>query len=98
MVALRCRTYVVANGGQRTISCVDPDSYGGRFLDFLSSVMRGGDISRRPEGLMPAEPTNQQPVAPAQAVNGTTLHGNGEIPREGKAADRPAIVGHLKAE
>ncbi|EKD01538.1 putative 1-phosphatidylinositol-4-phosphate 5-kinase protein [Trichosporon asahii var. asahii CBS 8904] len=34
-----------------TISCVDPDTYGHRFLDFLMSVMRGGDTSLRPAGL-----------------------------------------------
>lgn len=34
-----------------TISCVDPDTYGHRFLDFLMSVMRGGDPSLRPAGL-----------------------------------------------
>lgn len=34
-----------------TISCVDPDTYGHRFLDFLMSVMRGGDASLRPAGL-----------------------------------------------
>lgn len=34
-----------------TISCVDPVTYGHRFLDFLMSVMRGGDPALRPQGL-----------------------------------------------
>jgi 1-phosphatidylinositol-4-phosphate 5-kinase len=33
------------------ISCVDPVTYGHRFLNFLVSVMRGGDLSLRPAGL-----------------------------------------------
>ena len=33
------------------ISCVDPVMYGHRFLNFLVSVMRGGDLSLRPAGL-----------------------------------------------
>lgn len=33
------------------ISCVDPVMYGHRFLNFLMSVMRGGDLSLRPAGL-----------------------------------------------
>ena len=36
---------------QQTISCVDPATYGQRFLNFLYSVMRGGDLSLRPVGL-----------------------------------------------
>lgn len=34
-----------------TISCVDPVTYGHRFIDFLMSVMRGGDPNIRPPGL-----------------------------------------------
>lgn len=44
-----------------TISCVDPDTYGHRFLDFLVSVMRGGDASLRPAGL-------ESPHKPPQPV------------------------------
>ena len=33
------------------ISCVDPVTYGHRFINFLVSVMRGGDLSLRPAGL-----------------------------------------------
>lgn len=40
---------------QHTISCVDSASYGQRFLNFLLSVMRGGDLSLRPTGLEPRE-------------------------------------------
>lgn len=47
---------------QQTISCVDPDSYGQRFLNFLLSVMRGGDMSLRPPGLMPKAETEEKPV------------------------------------
>jgi hypothetical protein len=36
---------------QVKISCVDPNHYGQRFLNFLVSVMRGGDLSLRPPGL-----------------------------------------------
>ncbi|KAK1921270.1 1-phosphatidylinositol-4-phosphate 5-kinase [Papiliotrema laurentii] len=38
---------------RQTISCVDPVAYGQRFINFLLSVMRGGDISLRPVGLLP---------------------------------------------
>lgn len=43
------------DSGQQTISCIDPASYGQRFLNFLLSVMRGGDLSLRPAGLMPQD-------------------------------------------
>ncbi|WVR03196.1 hypothetical protein IAU60_000187 [Kwoniella sp. DSM 27419] len=33
------------------ISCIDPTPYGQRFLNFLLSIMRGGDKSLRPPGL-----------------------------------------------
>ncbi|KAK6904815.1 1-phosphatidylinositol-4-phosphate 5-kinase [Kwoniella mangroviensis CBS 8886] len=36
---------------RHTISCIEPVTYGQRFLNFLSSVMRGGDKSLRPLGL-----------------------------------------------
>ncbi|WVQ82623.1 hypothetical protein IAT38_004755 [Cryptococcus sp. DSM 104549] len=40
---------------RRMISCIEPVSYGQRFLNFMMSVIRGGDLSLRPEGLQ-AEP------------------------------------------
>lgn len=45
-----------------TISCVEPSIYGQRFLDFLMSVMRGGDLKLRPQGLEPL------PIIPDHAV------------------------------
>ncbi|KAI9632132.1 1-phosphatidylinositol-4-phosphate 5-kinase [Dioszegia hungarica] len=47
-----------------TISCVDPDTYGHRFINFLQSVMRGGDMSLRPAGLMP-DITSEKPIGHA---------------------------------
>ncbi|RXK35296.1 1-phosphatidylinositol-4-phosphate 5-kinase [Tremella mesenterica] len=41
---------------RHTISCVEPVTYGQRFLNFLLSVMRGGNPALRPEGLRPNEP------------------------------------------
>lgn len=88
---------MLSDGRQRTISCVDPNTYGARFLDFLMSVMRGGDMSRRPDGLLPVEPTEKQPVRPAQNDHGEV--GNGPSPDVSpERSERPAIVGHLKAE
>lgn len=47
---------------QVTISCVDPDTYGTRFLNFLLSVMRGGDLSLRPPGLEAKDAVTEKPV------------------------------------
>ncbi len=45
------------------ISCVEPVAYGQRFLNFLLSVMRGGDVSLRPHGLEPeTSKANEKPV------------------------------------
>ncbi|CAK9779780.1 SAICAR synthase-like protein [Cutaneotrichosporon oleaginosum] len=45
-----------------TISCVQPDVYGQRFFDFLQSVMRGGDVKLRPQGLEPPPECAGSPV------------------------------------
>lgn len=45
-----------------TISCVQPDVYGHRFIDFLQSVMRGGDVKLRPQGLEPPSACAESPV------------------------------------
>ena len=46
---------------RREISCVDPDFYGERFLNFMKSIMRFGPISLRPHGLVPADPAEPPP-------------------------------------
>ena len=57
-----------------TISCVDPVTYGRRFLNFLLSVMRNGDLSQRPAGLLPAEPDSpESPVGHREDRPFTTL-------------------------
>ncbi|ORY22974.1 hypothetical protein BCR39DRAFT_550308 [Naematelia encephala] len=48
------------------ISCVDPVEYGHRFLDFLMSVMRGGDLSLRPPGLLPRIASQEKPIGEPQ--------------------------------
>ncbi|WVW81386.1 hypothetical protein I302_103378 [Kwoniella bestiolae CBS 10118] len=56
---------------RHTISCIDPINYGQRFLNFLSSVMRGGDKSLRPMGLeapVRAE-EEEQPVGEVNQVS-----------------------------
>jgi 1-phosphatidylinositol-4-phosphate 5-kinase len=45
-----------------TISCVQPSVYGDRFFDFLQSVMRGGDLKLRPQGLEPPPVCAGSPV------------------------------------
>ncbi|BEJ13414.1 hypothetical protein CspHIS471_0305880 [Cutaneotrichosporon sp. HIS471] len=45
-----------------TISCVQPDFYGHRFYDFLLSVMRGGDVKLRPQGLEPPSACTESAV------------------------------------
>ncbi|WRT63323.1 uncharacterized protein IL334_000228 [Kwoniella shivajii] len=45
---------------RHTISCIDPISYGQRFLNFLTSVMRGGDKSLRPLGLEDSTKTEEE--------------------------------------
>ncbi|OCF43100.1 1-phosphatidylinositol-4-phosphate 5-kinase [Kwoniella heveanensis CBS 569] len=48
---------------RHTISCIDPVTYGQRFLNFLTSVMRGGDKSLRPLGLEePTSAVEEKPV------------------------------------
>lgn len=47
---------------QLTISCVDPVTYGQRFLNFLTSVMRGGNPALRPAGLEESIECEQRPV------------------------------------
>ena len=76
-----------------TISCVEPVTYGQRFLNFLLSVMRGGNISLRPSGLEP-----HMSKADEKPVGGTAEDGSGT---GGQGVDGPterAVVGHVKAE
>ncbi|WVQ94277.1 hypothetical protein IAU59_001356 [Kwoniella sp. CBS 9459] len=52
---------------RHTISCIDPITYGQRFLNFLTSVMRGGDKSLRPLGLEePKTEVEERPVGGSQ--------------------------------
>lgn len=58
-----------------TISCVDPTTYGNRFLDFLMSVMRGGDPKLRPQGLeTPLKPTETSPPVGSELDKGGPRH------------------------
>ncbi|RSH89488.1 Phosphatidylinositol-4-phosphate 5-kinase [Saitozyma podzolica] len=70
------------------ISCIDPLQYGHRFLNFLLSVMRGGDLSLRPQGLLPDRKEEEKPVGGE----------NGAETEPEATEERRAIVGHLKAE
>ncbi len=79
------------------ISCVEPVSYGQRFLNFLLSVMRGGDLSLRPAGLLPH--TDKAEETPVGAEH-KSVDEDG-VDRRGEGVDGPterAVVGHLKAE
>lgn len=49
------------------ISCIDPNHYGQRFLNFIMSVMRGGDPALRPPGLRSEnEQQEERPVGSDQ--------------------------------
>ena len=79
------------------ISCVEPVAYGQRFLNFLMSVMRGGDLSVRPSGLEPrVSEAGEMPVGGGDSPT----HEDGMIGREEAVVGytEPAAVGHLKAE
>ncbi|WWC67217.1 uncharacterized protein I206_101124 [Kwoniella pini CBS 10737] len=81
---------------RHTISCIDPINYGQRFLNFLQSVMRGGDKSLRPLGLeapsRAAEdeqpvgeveqhlPIQGQSISVAQGINQSPTRSNSEPP------------------
>ena len=69
---------------------MDPVAYGQRFLNFLLSVMRGGDVGIRPPGLSGTEVTITAEEQPVGAVDGAVEEGDGPT--------RPAVVGHMKAE
>jgi 1-phosphatidylinositol-4-phosphate 5-kinase len=73
---------------QHMISCIDPLQYGHRFLNFLLSVMRGGDLSLRPQGLLPDRKEEEKPVGGE----------NGAETEPEATEERRAIEGHLKAE
>ncbi|KAK4687822.1 1-phosphatidylinositol-4-phosphate 5-kinase, partial [Tremellales sp. Uapishka_1] len=77
------------------ISCVDPVAYGQRFLNFMMSVMRGGDITLRPSGLLPELEDARKEEVPVGEVEEMHVQ-EGLIPPPAAAA--PAVVGHLKAE
>jgi 1-phosphatidylinositol-4-phosphate 5-kinase len=84
--------------GQITISCQDPVVYGQRFLNFLLSVMRGGDVNLRPSGLSPHNnKVDEKPVGGEKSPN----ESDDGVDRRGEGVDAPtarAMVGHLKAE
>ena len=78
------------------ISCVEPVAYGQRFLNFLLSVMRGGDLSIRPSGL---EPISQAAEKPVGGGDSPTREDGMSLREEAPAGfTEPAAVGHLKAE
>jgi len=77
---------------RHTISCIEPMEYGRRFLNFLLSVMRGGDVSLRPHGLLP-DVTSAEEKAMGRRVN------TGALVRDGDSGEQQgAAVGRLKAE
>ncbi|WWC57693.1 uncharacterized protein I303_100227 [Kwoniella dejecticola CBS 10117] len=92
---------------RHTISCIDPITYGQRFLNFLQSVMRGGDKSLRPLGLeapsraeeeeQPVGEVENPPQSPtqAQAQNTATTtqtpQGTDQIPVRSGSDIQPPI-------
>ena len=61
---------------QKTISCVDPNTYGRRFLNFLLSVMRGGDMSLRPPGLLPEQPEKEETAVGSETDHAMRMSDN----------------------
>ncbi|WOO84601.1 Phosphatidylinositol 4-phosphate 5-kinase its3 [Vanrija pseudolonga] len=97
-----------------TISCVEPNTYGQRFLNFLMSVERNGDMSLRPQGLEPPQGEKNQVTAvgcdhdpPGVEKLIPRVYTSEHMTDQEKAAAavaeaiapvHRAIVGHLKAE
>ncbi|TXT05055.1 hypothetical protein VHUM_03875 [Vanrija humicola] len=97
-----------------TISCVEPNTYGQRFLNFLMSVERGGDPALRPQGLESPEGEKKEVTAvgcdhdpPGVEKLVPRVYTSEHMTEQEKAAAavaeaiapvHRAIVGHLKAE
>ncbi|ORX34962.1 hypothetical protein BD324DRAFT_582830 [Kockovaella imperatae] len=62
---------------RNTISCIDPSAYGRRFLNFLLSVMRNGDINLRPSGLLPSDPIIPEPAVGTEQRTPQTVAASG---------------------
>ncbi|WVF66658.1 hypothetical protein IAT40_001399 [Kwoniella sp. CBS 6097] len=74
---------------RHTISCIDPVTYGQRFLNFLSSVMRGGDKSLRPIGLEePKTEVEEKPVGGDQDQDQQRRDTEGEVIDNGNGVDQ----------
>ncbi|WWC85436.1 uncharacterized protein L201_000299 [Kwoniella dendrophila CBS 6074] len=73
---------------RHTISCIDPVTYGQRFINFLYSVMRGGDKSLRPPGLEPL-PINEKVEQPVGEVNQTQHLNQNQETEQHQHSDTP---------
>nr|ODN87070.1 1-phosphatidylinositol-4-phosphate 5-kinase [Cryptococcus depauperatus CBS 7841] len=89
---------------RHTISCVDPKQYGQRFLNFLMSIMRGGNISLRPLGLADPEFSSAGPrISSSEVPAGEVTFGEDfdnshfTVTQNGRPSQH-SIVGHLKTD